>query len=71
MDEAARVQFLVAACHVGIIKADLIRAELESVSIALKGGLISPEVAVQWLRTSGLLEYFAAPVPESVAGKDE
>lgn len=58
---------LIAACHVGVMRARLVEAELVSVSTALKGGLISAEEGVAWLRGAGLMEYFVTPVPGCVS----
>ena len=66
MDEVERHKdFLLAALRAASVRAKLMEADINSIGVALKGDLIGPETAVQWIRDAGLLGMVGA-LPEAV-----
>ena len=55
-------EFLLARLRQATIQARFIEALLISTGVALKGGAISPETALMWLREDGLL-WMVKPLP--------
>ena len=48
-------EFLLAALRAARIRAQLMEAELTTIGISLKSGMISPETAMLWIRNEGLM----------------
>jgi hypothetical protein len=48
--------FVLAALRCSYLRVKLIENEMASIGVALKGGLISPEVAVEWAEENGIGE---------------
>ena len=57
-------EFLLAALRAASTRARLMEADLTTIGIALKGGLIGPDTAVRWIMEGGLLHMVGA-LPES------
>ena len=49
-------EFVLSALRVGSLRAKLIETEINSIGVALKGGLIDSYTAMQWVRDAGALE---------------
>jgi hypothetical protein len=61
--------FLLAAIRAAFLRCRLTEAELTTVGTALRSDLITPDVAVRWLREAGLL-HMLGPLPESTGRID-
>jgi hypothetical protein len=48
-------EFLLAALRAASLRAKLMDAELNTIGVSLKAGMISPEMAMQWIRDEGLM----------------
>jgi hypothetical protein len=51
-----RREYLLAELRCAALRADLIRNDIVAIGLALKGGLISPDDAVQLMAGNGLLQ---------------
>jgi len=58
--------FLLSALRAASLRARAMESDLNTIGIALKGGLIGPEVAVRWIMQSGL-QHMVGELPESTA----
>jgi len=47
-NQESRRNFTLAALRVALMRIKLIEYDLEAIGVALKGGLISPETALEW-----------------------
>ena len=64
-EEEQHREFLLVALRAATVRARLIQADLETVGVALKAGLIGSETAVAWIREAGLL-WMVGALPERV-----
>jgi len=64
-DEAKHVEFLLQAMRAAMLRCKLLHADLETISVALKGELIGADTAVQWIRDANLL-WLVGAIPEAV-----
>ena len=64
-EEQQHVEFLLTVLRAASIRARLMEADLNSIGVALKGGLIGADTAVQWIRDANLLGMVGS-IPESV-----
>jgi hypothetical protein len=55
--EAAQTEFLLSSLRVASLRARLAATELDSVGVALKGGIVAHDDAVAWLRDLDLLDH--------------
>lgn len=53
-DEAKHRDFLLHALRAASLRAKLMDADLTTIGVALKGGLIGADTAVAWIRDAGL-----------------
>jgi hypothetical protein len=58
-------EFILAALRVASARAKLMDNEIMSIGVALRGRLISPEMALKWANDMGLL-YLMQPIPQAV-----
>jgi hypothetical protein len=65
MEEEQHREFLLAKLRAASLRAKVIDAELTSIGVALKGGMIGADTAVAWIRDEGLL-WFIGAIPERV-----
>ena len=66
MDEEARhKEFLLAALRAASARARAIPLDIDTIGVALKGGLIGTDTAVAWIRDAGLL-WLVGPIPAEV-----
>lgn len=63
-------EFLLSMLRSSSIRAKFIDVELTSIGVALKGNLISPVIAVKWIKDSQLLD-FVGGVAAQLAEKIE
>ena len=63
-------EWLLAKLRSASLQAKMMDAELTSIGVALKGGMISAESAVSWIREQGLL-WFITPMPEEMGRLDK
>jgi hypothetical protein len=64
-EEAQHVEFLLSRLRAASLQCKLMDADLTSIGVALKGGLIGADTAVQWIRDANLLGIVGA-IPEKV-----
>ena len=57
--------FLLAALRAASARAKMLDADITTIGIALKGGLIGADTAVQWIRDANLL-WMVGAIPEEV-----
>jgi hypothetical protein len=62
-------EFLLAALRVASLRAKTMDAELVSVGIALKGDLITPDAAMQWVHDEGLMFLIGPPMASDLMKK--
>lgn len=55
-DTEDRRDFVLSALRVGSLRAKLFETEINSIGVALKGGLIDCYTAMQWVKEIGALE---------------
>jgi hypothetical protein len=65
-----RADYLLAELRCAALRARLWQADIEAVGIALKGGLISPEEALENLHDCGALHLVSPPKEEITNGQD-
>jgi hypothetical protein len=53
---APSVDYVLAEMRCAVLRAKLWQADLEAIGIALRGGLVSPEQALELLHDCGILE---------------
>ena len=64
-EEQQHVEFLLTALRAATARARLMEADITTIGVALKGGLIGADTAVQWIRDAGLL-FMVGSIPEEV-----
>ena len=64
-EEQQHDDFLLTVLRAASIRARLMEADLNSIGVALKGGLIGADTAVQWIRDANLL-WMVGAIPEAV-----
>lgn len=62
-------EFVLAALRAAMARAKMMHADAESIGIALKNDLISPETAVRWTKLWGI-DWLVGELPESVNRMD-
>ncbi len=66
-DSAERREFVLSALRAGSLRAKLIETEINSIGVALKGGLIDCYTAMQWVTDVGALDLVRiVPIVEEV-----
>lgn len=55
-DSDDRMDFVLSALRAGSMRAKLLETEINSIGVALKGGLIDCFTAMQWVREIGALD---------------
>jgi hypothetical protein len=68
MSEEPQKEFLLAALRAASLRAKMYEVEINSIGVALKGGLITGEDAISWMREIGAM-HMLAMVAESAVGK--
>jgi hypothetical protein len=63
--EETHVEFLLAALRAAAARARAMQLDIDTIGVALRGGLISADTAVAWIRDAGLLQMVGA-IPETV-----
>lgn len=61
------ILYLLAELRCASLRARLIQADIEAIGLALKGGLISPEQALEYLDDIGVLRLVGTPLSEGPA----
>ena len=61
-DSDEKREFLLSSLRAGSMRAKLIETEINSIGVALKGGLIDCYMAMQWVKEIGAMELIR-PVP--------
>jgi hypothetical protein len=56
-----RTAYLLAALRCAALRARLAACEIDSIGVALCGGLIDPDTAVAWLHDCGVLDDVTSP----------
>jgi hypothetical protein len=64
-EEHQHVEFLLAALRAASLRAKAIDADLTTIGVALKGGLIGADTAVAWIREANLL-WMVGAIPQNV-----
>ena len=55
-DSDEKREFLLSSLRAGSLRAKLIETEINSIGVALKGGLIDCYTAMQWIKEAGAME---------------
>ena len=58
-------EFLLSALRAASLRAKMMDADLTTIGVALRGGMIGADTAVAWIRDSGLL-WIVGAIPEQV-----
>ena len=66
-DPDDRKEFMLAALRTASLRAKLYETEINSVGVALKGGLIDSYTAMQWIKDIGAIEFMGHFPPEEPA----
>jgi hypothetical protein len=69
MSESHR-EFLLSALRAASLRARMFEVEINSIGIALKGGLVTPVEALQWVKDIGALE-LVGMIPDGIAQEAE
>lgn len=64
-EEEQHREFLLAALRAASLRCKVMEADVNTIGIALKGGLIGADTAVAWIRDSNLL-WVVGAIPEAV-----
>ena len=64
-DEARHKEFLLAALRAASARARALALDIDTIGVALKGGLIGADTAVAWLHDANLL-WLIGPIPAEV-----
>ena len=59
------MEFMLSTLRVASFRAKMMEAEINSIGVALKGGMISPVQAVKWIKDVGLLDWVGV-IPEEI-----
>lgn len=59
------MEFMLSTLRVASFRAKMMEAEINSIGVALKGGMISPAQAVKWIKDVGLLDWVGV-IPEEI-----
>lgn len=70
MSDEIHKDFLLAALRAASLRAKMMEAEISSVGIALKGGMVTVGQSVKWLKDIGALD-FVGTIPETIAKEAE
>lgn len=68
MSEAHR-DFLLSALRAASLRAKMYEVEINSIGIALKGGMITVDQAVKWVKDIGAME-LVGTIPDGIAKKE-
>jgi hypothetical protein len=55
------IAYLIAELHCAALRADILKADIEAVALALKGGLVTPDQTVELLHDCDALRVVGAP----------
>jgi hypothetical protein len=69
MSEASK-EFMLGALRVASLRAEMWKSELNRIGVALKADMITPELAVMWLKEMGGLDWLDATTVGLVTGDD-
>jgi hypothetical protein len=64
-EEDSHKEFLLAALRAATARARAMQLDLDTIGVALRGDLISPDTAVQWISNAGLM-WLVGAIPEDV-----
>lgn len=64
-EENQHQTFLLAALRAASLRCKVMNADIETIGVALKGGLIGCDTAVSWIRDSGLM-WVVGAIPDPV-----
>ena len=64
-EEAQHKEFLLAALRAASARTRAIALDIDTIGVALKGGLIGADTAVAWIREANLL-WLVGPIPADV-----
>ncbi len=59
-------EYVLAELRCAIMRARLAALDIETAGIALRAGMIEPDVALEWLRDAGALDYVAPLQPAMI-----
>jgi len=62
-----RREFVLANLRVASLRAKLLETELNSIGVALKGGMIDSYTAMQWVKDAGALNFMGHLLPEETS----
>jgi hypothetical protein len=62
----ARIDYLLAEMRCAALRARLLQADIEAIGLALKGGVVTPEQAVELLSDCGALRYIDPTPPHGM-----
>lgn len=68
-DESFR-RYVVEQINLARLRIRLHLNHIEQISVALKGGMIAPDTALEWLTGTGMLDYVEPPAPVCCSGDD-
>jgi hypothetical protein len=64
-EEDSHKEFLLAALRAATARARAMQLDLDTIGVALRGDLIGPDTAVQWINNAGLM-WLVGAIPEEV-----
>ena len=64
-EEAQHKEFILAALRAASARARAIPLDIDTIGVALKGGLIGADTAVAWIHDAGLM-WLVGPIPAEV-----
>ena len=68
------LEFVLASLRVGSLRAKLLETEINSIGVALRGGLIDSYTAMQWVQDAGAMAFVRSVPPaddEPILGTSE
>jgi len=71
MSDDTHKEFLLSALRAASLRAKLFDAEINSIGIALRENMVTPEQAVKWIKDIGALESIGTIPDEIVNGSAE
>jgi hypothetical protein len=65
MTEETHRDFMLSSLRAASLRAKMMEVEINSIGIALKGGMVTTDQAVKWLKDIGALD-FVGMIPEAI-----
>ncbi len=66
-DVDGRKEFVLSSLRAASLRAKLLETEINSIGVALKGGIINSYTAMQWVKDAGALDLIGHILPEETS----